>query len=93
MICVFAGRFDGGYFSAVSSFGWAALHERAPGIINALLDFWASRYRFVLIDSSSVAVEIMKSRLGKEAAHAPPSRAAHARPGGRVHAPGRPDAA
>jgi len=49
--------------------------------------------RFVLIDSSSVAVEIMKSRLGKEAAHAPPSRAAHARPGGRVHAPGRPDAA
>src|SRR5207247_139211 len=48
-----AGRFDGGYFSAVSSFGWAALHERAPGIINALLDFWASRYRFVLIDSTS----------------------------------------
>src|SRR4029077_18084074 len=48
-----AGRFDGYYFSAVSSFQWAALHERAPGLINALLDYWGRRYRFVLIDSTS----------------------------------------
>jgi tetratricopeptide (TPR) repeat protein len=48
-----AGRFDGYYFSAVSSFQWAALHERAPWMINSLLDFWAQRYRFVLIDSTS----------------------------------------
>src|SRR4051794_27086660 len=30
-----AGRFDSYYFSAVSSFQWAALHERAPGLIGA----------------------------------------------------------
>src|SRR6266542_2006101 len=48
-----AGRFDGYYFSTVSSFQWAALDERAPWIINSLLDFWARRYRFVLIDSTS----------------------------------------
>ena len=48
-----AGRFDDYYFSAVSSFQWAALHERAPWIINSLLDFWSQRYRFILIDSTS----------------------------------------
>src|SRR5262245_24661434 len=48
-----AGRFDGDYFSAVSSFQWAALHERAPWIMDCLLDYWRRRYRYILIDSSS----------------------------------------
>ena len=48
-----AGRLDDFYFPAVSSFQWAALHERAPWIIGSLLDFWARRYRFILIDSPS----------------------------------------
>jgi tetratricopeptide (TPR) repeat protein/cellulose biosynthesis protein BcsQ len=48
-----AGRFDDYYFSAVSSFQWAALDERAPWIISSLMDFWAQRYRFILIDSTS----------------------------------------
>ena len=48
-----AGRFDDYYFSAVSSFQWAALDERAPWIISSLMDYWAQRYRFILIDSTS----------------------------------------
>src|SRR5262245_42512218 len=48
-----AGRFDDYFSSAASSFPWARLYERAPWIIPSLLDFWARRYRFILIDSTS----------------------------------------
>jgi tetratricopeptide (TPR) repeat protein len=48
-----AGRFDGDYFSAVTAFPWASLHGRAPWLIDALLDDWAARYRYVLIDCAS----------------------------------------
>src|SRR5216684_6725493 len=48
-----AGCFDGYYFSAVSGFHWSALHERAPWLIGSLLEYWARRYSFVLIDSTS----------------------------------------
>src|SRR5258707_796975 len=48
-----AGRFDDYFSAAVSSFPWARLYERAPWVIPSLLDYWARRYRFILIDSTS----------------------------------------
>ena len=48
-----AGRLDSDYFSAVSTFPWAGLHERAPQLMESLVKFWSRHYRFVLIDSPS----------------------------------------
>ena len=53
-----AGRFDDYFFPAVSSFQWAALHERAPWLIDSLAAYWAKRYSFVLIDSNSGVSEL-----------------------------------
>ena len=53
-----AGQLDDSFFGAVSSFQWAALHERAPWLIDSLADHWRQRYRFVLIDSTSGVNEL-----------------------------------
>src|SRR6185295_6629983 len=53
-----AGRFDSDYFSAVSAFQRAGLHERAPLAMESLLTFWSRSYRFVLIDSTSGVNEL-----------------------------------
>ncbi len=43
--------------------------------------------RYVLVDSNPAAIEVMRNRLGKGVAHAPPPAAAHAPRRGGVHAP------
>src|ERR1700722_3374258 len=53
-----AGRLDDSFLSAVSGFQWAALHDRAPWLMDSLLAYWAQRYSFVLIDSNSGVNEI-----------------------------------
>src|SRR5260370_20127575 len=53
-----AGRFDDSFFSAVSCFQWPALHEKAPWLIDALMAYWAQRYRYVLFDSISGVSEL-----------------------------------
>ena len=65
--------------------GWCLDPFAGSGTLGAVCR--ALGRRFVLVDSSAVAIEVMQNRLG--AVHAPPPRAPHAEPDGRAHAPDR----
>ncbi len=55
-----AGRFDGASHSAAARFPWVALLERAPWLVDSLRAYWARRYQYVLIDSSSGVNDMSK---------------------------------